>query len=943
MSRRNFSGWVIIALTLSWWGVACAKPVISHPAEVFDPGDVTAPTYQSSTIASNGTTVTVNFDETVVATSSDGFTFTPSGGAATLTYASGTGTASLVFTSSRVIYDSETATIAYSSTTGDVADVSANDLATFGATSVTNNSTQSEVTGDEPIIAPIAAQLIADEGSISFTPTLSQGTGVTYTASNLPTGAAINSGTGAVTGTLSTLGAWRTKITATNSAGEDSVWVPISVYSSTANISQASGFPYNCSTANRKYTLTENITVDGGGIAITASNVSIDFAGFTLTYCNATPIAITNNGFETGTGAAATGWDLTAAPNAERYDGDFLDNEIFAGSYSLRFDIINGTETAVCDDTITLEADTTYTASMMAFYGNVNEPTGTGTSSPNSASVTMELDNGVDTPITVTRSTTTSRGQQLCETVFTTGATDLTYTVSVRTTHTAAVANRYWFVDDLKVLPTKAYGVTTQIYNWSAANYIAFPFDVDASGTNAILTNGAIVQGEEGSWSHGVYLHQITGVAIDNVDISVIGQNSSCVEGNTQQNRVCYVQRSTLDSTIPALTSRDNYHGTMVHAVSGIIKDNTLTNGPHAGITCSDGSADSVIAGNTLTLKSRYTNAFGIMLSSEATSTGGMIYRNTVTTSDDNCQGPGIFMSGDVACEMWGNTISVQQAANNQEYGGDQQSGVYGIQIESGANKSVHDNTVTVYSSVAEAHAFRMGGGALVPSNNAIYDNTFTAVRESGSFHCNTMKLGTADVGFELTDAAGNSIYGNTFVSNGSFVGYSCTIDDFTIGSNTWQVTGNASVFDVLDVFDYINPGDTTLSVTNLRFVDPIYFDAGTRTEFEDATIVYYGDQSTDYDSDFSVQWTITVQVNNASAEPVAGATVTIDNVSAVEVFSGTTNASGQVEAVISEFKTNGDTTVDYNDHSVTVTSGMLGGSASFTADAAKTVTVEVN
>jgi hypothetical protein len=103
--------------------------------------DTTPPEYVSSSIASNGLTVTVIFNEAVVVPNAAGFTFTPSGGAATLTYVSGSGTTTINFTSSRAVELDETATIAYSSVSGNITDVALNDLATFGTTAVTNNST----------------------------------------------------------------------------------------------------------------------------------------------------------------------------------------------------------------------------------------------------------------------------------------------------------------------------------------------------------------------------------------------------------------------------------------------------------------------------------------------------------------------------------------------------------------------------------------------------------------------------------------------------------------------------------------------------------------------------------------------------------------------------------------------------------------------------------
>ncbi len=67
-------------------------------------------------------------------------TITPSGGAASLTYASGSGTSELVFTSSRVILSSETITIGY--TRPGLFDAAGIKLASFTGAAVTNDSTQ---------------------------------------------------------------------------------------------------------------------------------------------------------------------------------------------------------------------------------------------------------------------------------------------------------------------------------------------------------------------------------------------------------------------------------------------------------------------------------------------------------------------------------------------------------------------------------------------------------------------------------------------------------------------------------------------------------------------------------------------------------------------------------------------------------------------------------
>lgn len=103
----------------------------------------TAPTVTSITVGTNGTTVTIVFDKNVSigAGGSGGLTLnTPT---SALTYSSGAGTSTLVFTSATTILQTDTPTCSYTqpgngfeATTGTV------DLASFSGTAVTNNSTQ---------------------------------------------------------------------------------------------------------------------------------------------------------------------------------------------------------------------------------------------------------------------------------------------------------------------------------------------------------------------------------------------------------------------------------------------------------------------------------------------------------------------------------------------------------------------------------------------------------------------------------------------------------------------------------------------------------------------------------------------------------------------------------------------------------------------------------
>lgn len=107
---------------------------------VLRPADVVAPVEVSASAPADGNSVTVVFAEGVkgFVAGDNGFALTASGGAVTLTYSSGNGTNTIVFTTSRSLLQGETVTLAY--TPGAITDLVGNPLAAFSGASVTNNS-----------------------------------------------------------------------------------------------------------------------------------------------------------------------------------------------------------------------------------------------------------------------------------------------------------------------------------------------------------------------------------------------------------------------------------------------------------------------------------------------------------------------------------------------------------------------------------------------------------------------------------------------------------------------------------------------------------------------------------------------------------------------------------------------------------------------------------
>ncbi len=216
-------------------------------------GDVTAPTLSSATINAAGTTLTIGWSENV--TNSSGLILTPSGSAASLVYASGSGTSTYTYTISRPILDAETATIG--ATSSNIVDGATNTLANFSGTAVTNNSTQVAGSGDSlrPAIFPAIP---------------SEATSAGFAQNDLSTSV-------------------RTDVVGTARAAV--VEIAAGSYST----------PYIPTTSNRTYRLMGNVSYETAGILINTTNATLDLNGYTLTYKTVGP-----RGVSTGTIATAT-------------------------------------------------------------------------------------------------------------------------------------------------------------------------------------------------------------------------------------------------------------------------------------------------------------------------------------------------------------------------------------------------------------------------------------------------------------------------------------------------------------------------------------------------------------------------------------------------------------------------------------------------------------
>lgn len=143
--------------------------------------DTTPPTITSATVGTDGDTLTLVFDEVVTVNTSTGFTLNMSGGAAGLTYSSGSGTNTLVYNITvRNIDTAETGTLDYATVANGIEDAAGNDLASTGESdiAVTNNSEYSpsattyivtlQASGD-CTVSPLSNKVIVSGETASYT------------------------------------------------------------------------------------------------------------------------------------------------------------------------------------------------------------------------------------------------------------------------------------------------------------------------------------------------------------------------------------------------------------------------------------------------------------------------------------------------------------------------------------------------------------------------------------------------------------------------------------------------------------------------------------------------------------------------------------------------------------------------------------------------------
>lgn len=519
-------------------------------------------------------------------------------------------------------------------------------------------------------------------------------------------------------------------------------------------------------TPNTTYVLKNNVTSEGSCFFITAENVTLDLNGYTVTYDNGSPIAVTNGNFEN-----IDGWDFSAAPDAQIVSGSYVKPvTVFSGSRSLRFAVPAMDQSVRLTVPLILKPNTTYSLSAM-FYNQSNDPV--------TAYVGIE-----GSSVKATQTGCTWRGFQYRNMTFTTNAHPLPATITAGISGGITGKSGYVYIDDIRIQRTKLAGVAVGPAAWQGQKVIS---DVTRFGNAnyATIKNGKIVQGKGGAdFSNCITVMENSGAGwqVNGMQLRASGANSKAIRSINARN--VEISNNHIYNPQRVITSRDAFDGAAVKIEYPGYGNRIYQNTVHEGIQTafylpqSAGQPQNQIYDNAIELQSRYTNDFAIVAG------GAAIHGNSINCGSGNNSCRGIAIGG-TGTTVYNNTVSVQQLPRNQEYNGCQAPGAYGMQMESSThNIEVYGNTVTANAGQCEAYAFRAnplaekGTGS---SGNLVHDNTFIAIANGAAR--------AAAIRYSAISATDLNVFNNTFRTNHRwiFVDGGGPVVNPVFSSNRWE------------------------------------------------------------------------------------------------------------------------------------------------------------
>jgi len=636
-------------------------------------------------------------------------------------------------------------------------------------------------------------------------------------------------------------------------------------------------------------------------LAILADNITLDLKGHTVTYDSEVTPTFTNADFESQGGPRSiSGWDLSGAPQAQGFSGEFLKGQVFSGTHSVLFPKDSANQQVTSTSVVQLQPNTKYLISAMISdnaVGNQTNPTKFIELIPESGNQTAVARAEFSPPVW--------RPMQWMRAIFTTPASVTPLRYKIRFGIVGKAISPVYF-DYVSIRGDTHFGVSVARYEeairWKSAKN---------SRITSSAPGGKIIQGAgASSHSHAIPIEEnrAPGLTIENVTISASGPNTRNIVGSSP---TVTVKNNILYNSTRQIFSRDDLDGYPVYFLSpgGTFTGNTLIGGIQGGIFASGNAATPriTISNNYISTNSFYTNGFGIMVN----------YANVTGNTVENLgvRAPGATRAVDTPCpnvmsqtcgsgrgiagrnmNATNNVVRVRELPRNVEYAGCQLGGAYGMQLESSDNVIFENNQVTAFAKECDGVGLRINVYTVAGGNRNIKvrKNIFEARDEGGTGFGNVIKLTNIDDGRLI-----GTVEENTFKSNDRFV-EGMDIHTVPLYRNTFIDTGMPAGISPFSAYNW----DRTVkhSVQDLSFIDSI-FGTNARSRFENFSFLLGVGPELDKLSSFNLAWTVNVTVTDAAQKPQINRSVTFTTKQGTVAATAVTDAAGKVSVVLHEVR----------------------------------------
>jgi hypothetical protein len=401
---------------------------------------------------------------------------------------------------------------------------------------------------------------------------------------------------------------------------------------------------------------------------------------------------------------------------------------------------------------------------------------------------------------------------------------------------------------------------------------------------------GTITQGKGAApLSHGIRFGQGPGNGLKVHDVTFSLQaDSSIAIFTTFLGTHAVAYKNTIKNNVTVIQNRHQEEGQSIKFADSAkvpgpaaIYGNQIIGGAQGGIFSA--IKGTKIYDNVVSQKGTYTNDFGIY----AWADGGEVFKNTVTP----ILGRGISIAGGSnGAQVYDNYVVVIEQKDNQEYGGCQVGGAYGIQFDDAPrNGKAFRNNVIAKADQCDAQALRVTDSRLGTGNRS-QDNTYSAERVG--------KSRATATGFGTGGATGFTSERDKYVGDTSTVAFDWDGGQNLFFHNCKFVKGANPASDFV-TFSFRNGKGSPVS--NIRFTDSIFENGAEQTSTDMKPILSNGDWPGP--SEYFIDWTVTLFVYDQYHKAVSGADVLLRDALGHVAYQGGTNREGAVSVPLTEFR----------------------------------------